>query len=136
MKWNSNIYKCLNVITQWDFQPFSHLDRYSSTKHKNTLHKHIHTYHRDIWSTEAEVRLGSQLTIGLRDSSHWSTRRIISRAKRVYNWLKRNYFISCIEPIHCPCRLHLNWGDRKSQWRENQVAKLSVRLTGILRHSI
>ncbi len=57
------IYKCLNVITQWDFQPFSRLDIYSSTKHIYTLHKNMRAYHRDIWSTEAEVRLGSQLTI-------------------------------------------------------------------------
>lgn len=104
----------LNVITQWDVHPFARLDRYSGTKQNHFTH--MCAYHRDIWSTEAEVRLGSQLTIGLRDSSHWSTRRIISRAERVYNWLKQNYFISCIEPLHCPHRLHLNWGDRESQW--------------------
>ncbi len=57
------IYICLNVITQRDFQPFSRLDIYSSTKHINTLHRHMRTYHRDIWSTEAELRLGSLLTI-------------------------------------------------------------------------
>ncbi len=96
----------------------------------------MRAYHRDIWSTEAEVRLGSQLTIAWETphtdpSGEW----LVEQRECTIDW-SEIISLAVLNPFIVPVDYIWIEETERVSGRENQVAKLSVRLTGILRHSI